>query len=67
MYRLYVAMKERTPDQISMEEIAVASGKTVLEPGSMSELLQKLESMNTTIQRAFEKQVITAAVSSLFL
>jgi hypothetical protein len=66
MYRLYVAMKERSPDEVTADEIAVASGKTILDPGALSDLLQKLESSNMTIQRAFEKQVKAAAVSPLF-
>jgi hypothetical protein len=49
MYRLYLAMKERSPDQITMEEIAVASGNKVLDPGAVSEFLHKLESLNMTI------------------
>jgi len=63
MYRLYVAMKERSSDEITEDEIAVASGKKILDPGALSEFLQKLESASMTIQKAFEKQVKTAAVS----
>jgi hypothetical protein len=66
MYRLYVAMKERSPDQITADEIALASNKKILDPGALSELLQKLECANTTIQSAFEKQVKAAAVRHLF-
>jgi hypothetical protein len=66
MYRLYVAMKERSPDEVTTDEIAVALGKNILDPGALSDLLQKLESSNMTIQRAFEKQVKAAAVSPLF-
>jgi hypothetical protein len=67
MYRLYAAMKERSPNDITADEIAVASGKRILDPGALSDFLQKLESTSMTIQRAFEKQVKDAAVSSLFL
>lgn len=67
MYRLYVVMKERSPNQITAEEISVASGKKILDPGAVSEFLHKLESANTTIQTAFERQVKAAAVSHLFL
>jgi hypothetical protein len=66
MYRLYAAMKERSPNDITADEIAVASGKRILDPGALSDFLQKLESTSMTIQRAFEKQVKDAAVS-LFL
>ena len=66
MYCLYLAMKERSPDQITLEEIAVASGNKVLDPGAVSEFLRKVESSNVTIRSAFEKQVESAAVSCLF-
>ncbi|KAF8235557.1 hypothetical protein L208DRAFT_1126290, partial [Tricholoma matsutake] len=61
MYCLYLAMKEQLPDQITMEEIAVASGNKVLDPGAVSEFLHKVESSNVTIRSAFEKQVESAA------
>jgi hypothetical protein len=67
MYRLYVVMKERPPNEITADEIALASGKKILDPGALSEFLQKLESSSMTIQRAFEKQVKVAAVSLLYL
>ena len=63
MYRLYVAMKERSPGEVTADEIAVASGKKILDPGALSVFLQTLESTSMTIQRAFEKQVNAAAVS----
>ena len=62
MFRLYLAMKECSPDQITAEEIAVASGKKVLDPGATSEFLCKLES-NEDIRCVFEKQAQAAAVS----
>ena len=55
-------MKECSPDQITAEEIVVASGKKVLDPGATSEFLRKLES-NEDIRCAFEKQAQAAAVS----
>jgi hypothetical protein len=67
MYRLYAAMKERSPNEVTADEIAVASGKKILDPGTLSDFLQKLESTSMTIQRAFEKQVKDAAVSPLFV
>jgi hypothetical protein len=66
MYCLYLVMKERSPNQISVKEIAVASRKKVLDPGAASEFVRKLESANMTIQSAFEKQVEAAAVHLLF-
>lgn len=67
MYRLYAAMKERSPNEVTADEIAIASGKKILDSGALSDFLQKLESTSTTIQRAFEKQVKDAAVSPLFV
>jgi hypothetical protein len=32
MYRMYLAMKERSPEDITADDIAIASGKTVLDP-----------------------------------
>ena len=49
MYCLYVAMKEWSPDEVTTDEIAVALGKNILDPGALSDLLQKLESSNMTI------------------
>jgi len=59
-------MKEQSPDQITADKIAVASGKQILDRIVLSGFLQKLESTSTTIQRAFEKQVNAAIVSPLF-
>jgi hypothetical protein len=61
MYRLYLAMKECSPEQFTQEEIAIASGKKVLDPAS--DFLSKLESTNENIRHAFEKQVEAATVS----
>ena len=66
MHRLYLVMKECSPNQITAEAIAIASGKNILDPGAMSEFLRKLESANTTIRSAFEKQVEATAVSGIF-
>ena len=65
MYRLYSVLKERGPNQITPDETAVASGKTVLDLGALSFFLQNLESSNMTIQRAFEKQANAAVVGPL--
>ena len=58
MYRLYLMMKEHSPDQITKEEVAVASGQKVINPGA----LDQMGSSNEDIQRAFEKQVQVKAV-----
>jgi hypothetical protein len=65
MYCLYVTMKERSPNEITADEIAVASRKNILDPGALSDFLQKLQSTNVTIQKAFENQIKAAAVSPL--
>ena len=61
MYRLYLVMKECSPAQITEEEIAVASGKKLLDPAS--DFLSKLESANGKIRHAFDRQVEAATVS----
>jgi hypothetical protein len=66
MYRLYLVMKERSPDQITSKEISIASGKTVLDPAEMSDLLGTYEAKSSTIQAAFQKQVDAAAVRGTF-
>lgn len=67
MHCLYLAMKKCLPNQITAEVIAITLGKNVLDPGVMSKFLRKLESANTTIQSAFEKQVEATASASLTL
>jgi hypothetical protein len=62
MFRLYLAMKEHVPDNITQEEIMIASGRKVLDPGEASKFLDELESTNSNLLRAFEKQAETAAV-----
>ena len=62
MYCLYLAMKEHAPDNVTQEEIMIASGQKVLGPGEASKFLDELESTNSDILRAFEKQVENAAV-----
>ena len=66
MHCLYLAMKKCLPNQITAEVIAITLGKNVLDPGVMSKFLRKLESANTTIWSAFEKQVEATAVSGIF-
>ncbi|KAF8222278.1 hypothetical protein L208DRAFT_1524601, partial [Tricholoma matsutake] len=61
MYRLYLTMKDHPSDQITAEEIDIASGKKVLDPGVASEWLNQLESANMDIRKAFNKQVEAAA------
>jgi len=63
MYRLYLTMKEHSSNQITNEEILVALGQKVLDPGAVPEFIGQAESANQDIRRAFEKQVQVAAVS----
>ena len=62
MYRLYLTMKERAADQITTEEILVASGQKVIDPGAVSAFIGQAESVNEDIWRAFEKQAQITAV-----
>ena len=62
MYHLYLAMKEHSPDQITKEEILVASGQKVINPGAVSQFISRVESANEDIRHAFEKQVQVKAV-----
>lgn len=63
MYRMYLALKDRSPEPVTPEEVLIASGKKVLDPAAMSELLGKYEMSSISIQAAFKKQVDAAAVS----
>ncbi len=58
---------KQSPNDISADEIAVTSGMKILDPSALLEFLQKLKSTTTTIQKAFERQVKTAAICHLFL
>jgi hypothetical protein len=60
---MYLALKERSPEQVTPEEVLIASGKKILVPAAMSELLGKYEMSSVSIQAAFQKQVDAAAVS----
>jgi hypothetical protein len=61
MYRLYCILKDRggapTP-----EEVAIASGKQVLDGKSESEYIKKLEASAENIRKAFAAQEARAAV-----
>lgn len=66
MHRLYLTMKNRAPDQITKEEISVASGQRIMDPAAVSAFICQVESANQDIRRAFEKQAQIAAVSEWF-
>lgn len=61
MHRIFLAMKERSQEEITPEVISIASGKTVLDPAAMTEWLGKFEATTITIQSAFKKQLDAAA------
>lgn len=61
MYRMYLAMKERSPEDITAEDIAIASGKTVLDPAAMMDWFAKYETTTSTIETAFRRQQDAAA------
>ena len=63
MFQLFTAIKERPADQpITQEEIELASGSKVLDPGKVKEYFKNLEAASENICTAFEKQSSNAAV-----
>lgn len=65
MYRLYSILKERVNKPVTQEEINIASGKTPLEPGAVTEFIAELENNTENIKRAFAKQKQQALVREL--
>jgi hypothetical protein len=59
-------MKEHSHDQITKEEILIASRQKVINSGAVSEFVSQVESANEGIWCMFEKQVQVAAVSQQF-
>ncbi|KAF9455310.1 hypothetical protein BDZ94DRAFT_814316 [Collybia nuda] len=63
MYRFYLVLKNRSPaEPTTEEEVQIASGKKVLEPGAASKFVQGLESKAENIRVAFNKQAEREAV-----
>ena len=66
MYRLYILLKGRdeppTPD-----EIAIASGRKVLDPSKAAAYLDELEKASTTIVNLFHRQAEQTKVCSLLV
>jgi hypothetical protein len=66
MYRLYVLLKGRdeppTPD-----EIAIASGRKVLDPAKAAAYLDQLEKASTTIVDLFHRQAEETKACSLHI
>ena len=64
MYRIFTSFKERQASgpAITQEDIRIASGEHVLDPGQSKVYFKNLESASENIRLAFEKQVEDAAV-----
>jgi hypothetical protein len=64
MYRVFLSFKERQSSgpAITQEDIQIASGKRVLDPGQTKVYFKNLESASENLRLAFEKQVENAAV-----
>lgn len=70
MYRFYLVLKNRSSGEpITQEELDIASGQKVLEPGKASKFVEELESKTENIRTAFKKQAEQELVchTSLFL
>jgi hypothetical protein len=64
MYRLFTSFKERQASgpAITHEDIQIASGERVLDPGQTKVYFKNLESVSENLRLAFEKQVENVAV-----
>ena len=64
MYRIFTSFKERQASgpAITPEDIQIASGKRVLDPGQTKVYFKNLESTSENIRLAFAKQAEDAAV-----
>lgn len=63
MFKLFTYIKERPSDQlITKEEIEIASGRKVLDPGQATLYLKDIENASENLRQAFEKQEKQAAV-----
>jgi hypothetical protein len=67
MYRILTSFKERQASGVAItpEDIEIASGKRVLDPGQTKVYFKDLESMSENLCLAFAKQVEQAAVHLL--
>ena len=66
MYRLYVLLKGRDEPPTS-DEIAIASGRKVLDPAKATAYLDQLEKASTTIVDLFHRQAEETKVCSLHI
>jgi len=66
MYQLFIVLKNRPFHQlITKEEIQLASGEKVLNPGKAKEYFNNLKNTSENIHAAFERQAVNAAISDL--
>ena len=65
MYHLYCILKDRD-EPPTFDEIAIASGKKVLDGHAEAEYLKKLEKASENIKKAFKDQQAWAIVSNYF-
>ena len=68
MYRVFASFKERQTSgpAITQEDIQIASGRRVLDPGQTKVYFKNLESASEDLHLVFEKQAENVAVP-LFL
>jgi hypothetical protein len=69
MFRVFMSFKERQTSgpPITQEDIEIASGKRVLDPGQTKVYFKNLESASEGLRLAFEKQAKNAAVPVFLL
>jgi len=64
MHQFFHILKERPSHQLTEDEIAIASGKKVLDTAQTKDFIKNLEAVSENIREAFGKQANNAAVSS---
>ena len=64
MHRLYLVLKDRK-EQPTDDEIAIASGRKILEPEKAADYLLELEKASSNLVNIFKQQSQQAAVSFL--
>lgn len=67
MFQLYTSFKQHPDRQFSQEDIEIASGNKVLDPGYAKTYLKNLEIASENLHAAFAKQAENAAVRSELL
>ena len=62
MWRLYEVLTARTGSPPTPDEIAIASGKKVLDEAAKATLLKELDNASSNLKQMFEQQQQKAAV-----